>query len=197
MAKRRRRMFTAAESAEVWDRWQRGEGLKLIGRVLGRRHTAIFAHLKPTEASGLRRGDDHDGCSAWMTAKRSREAWPVAYRCDRLLGSFVVHPRPLVVSCIATAVIDAIALPPRTRAHGIAPCVQSSASSRGMKNGTESRARLTSRCIPHSRVPRPLAFRSCTSWRDAKASRTVSLKSTTLSNAAGSTPRSRVAPLIS
>jgi IS30 family transposase len=40
-------MFTAAESAEVWDRWQRGEGLKLIGRVLGRRHTAIFAHLKP------------------------------------------------------------------------------------------------------------------------------------------------------
>ena len=48
MAKRRRRMFTAAESAEAWDRWQRGEGLKLIGRVLGRRHTAIFAHLRPS-----------------------------------------------------------------------------------------------------------------------------------------------------
>src|SRR3954453_4168647 len=47
MAKRRRRMFSAAESAEVWDRWQRGEGLKLIGRVLGRRHTAIFEHLRP------------------------------------------------------------------------------------------------------------------------------------------------------
>ena len=47
MAKRRRRMFTAAESAEVWDRWQRGEGLALIGRVIGRRHTAIFQHLKP------------------------------------------------------------------------------------------------------------------------------------------------------
>ena len=47
MAKRRRRMFSAAESAEVWDRWQRGEGLKLIGRVLGRTSSAIFAHLKP------------------------------------------------------------------------------------------------------------------------------------------------------
>lgn len=48
MAKRRqRRMFTAAESAEVWDRWQQGEGLKLIGRMIGRRHTAVFAHLKP------------------------------------------------------------------------------------------------------------------------------------------------------
>ena len=47
MAKRRRRMFTAAESAEVWDRWQRGEGIHLIGRVMGRWHTAVFNHLKP------------------------------------------------------------------------------------------------------------------------------------------------------
>ena len=47
MAKRRRRMFSAAESAEVWDRWQRGEGLKLIGRVFDRSSGAIFQHLKP------------------------------------------------------------------------------------------------------------------------------------------------------
>jgi hypothetical protein len=40
-------LFTAAESAEVWDRWQRGEGLKLIGRVFDRMSGAIFAHLKP------------------------------------------------------------------------------------------------------------------------------------------------------
>jgi hypothetical protein len=40
-------MFSATESAEVWDRWQRGEGLKLIGRVFGRTSAAIFAHLKP------------------------------------------------------------------------------------------------------------------------------------------------------
>lgn len=47
MATRRRRMFTAAESAEVWDRWQRGEGLKLIGRVFDRSSGAIFEHLRP------------------------------------------------------------------------------------------------------------------------------------------------------
>ena len=47
MAKRQRRMFTAAQSAEVWDRWQRGEGLKLIGRVFGRTSSSIFAHLRP------------------------------------------------------------------------------------------------------------------------------------------------------
>ena len=40
-------MFTAAESAEVWDRWQRGEGLNLIGRVFDRSSGAIFQHLKP------------------------------------------------------------------------------------------------------------------------------------------------------
>jgi hypothetical protein len=39
-------MFTAAESAEAWDCWQRGEGLKLIGRVFGRTSSAIFQHLK-------------------------------------------------------------------------------------------------------------------------------------------------------
>lgn len=47
VSRRRRRMFSAAESAEVWDRWQRGEGLKLIGRVFGKTSSAIFAHLKP------------------------------------------------------------------------------------------------------------------------------------------------------
>ena len=62
MAKRRRRMFTAVESAEVWDRWQRGEGLKLIGRVFDRSSGAIFAHLKPHGGIRPPLGDDHDVC---------------------------------------------------------------------------------------------------------------------------------------
>jgi hypothetical protein len=28
-------------------RWQRGDGLKVIGRVFGKTQSAIFAHLKP------------------------------------------------------------------------------------------------------------------------------------------------------
>src|SRR4030095_13858137 len=47
MGTRRRRYFTATESAEIWDRWQRGEGLKLIGRVFGKTSSSIFAHLRP------------------------------------------------------------------------------------------------------------------------------------------------------
>ena len=28
--------FTAAQSAELWERWKKGEGLHAIGRVLGK-----------------------------------------------------------------------------------------------------------------------------------------------------------------
>ena len=44
----KRRRFTAVESAEIWDRWKRGEGLKSIGRVFGKNSSSIFNHLKPS-----------------------------------------------------------------------------------------------------------------------------------------------------
>jgi IS30 family transposase len=48
MAQRpRRRLYTAAESAEIWDRWRKGEGLKSIGRVFGKSSGSIFSHLMP------------------------------------------------------------------------------------------------------------------------------------------------------
>jgi IS30 family transposase len=37
--------FTVGQSAELWDRWKRGEGLKAIGRVLGKPSSCIFSHL--------------------------------------------------------------------------------------------------------------------------------------------------------
>jgi IS30 family transposase len=46
--RRKRRYCTAAESAEIWDRWQRGEGLKSIGRVFDKSSGSIFSHLSPT-----------------------------------------------------------------------------------------------------------------------------------------------------
>jgi hypothetical protein len=45
-------MFTAAESAEVWDRWQRGEGLNLIGRVFERMSSAIFGRCHDDDRGG-------------------------------------------------------------------------------------------------------------------------------------------------
>jgi IS30 family transposase len=40
--------FTAAQSAELWERWKKGEGLKSIGRAFGKPSSCIFAHLKPS-----------------------------------------------------------------------------------------------------------------------------------------------------
>jgi IS30 family transposase len=49
MRKKYRRVgFTAGQSAELWERWKKGEGLHAIARALGRRHTSIFAHLRPS-----------------------------------------------------------------------------------------------------------------------------------------------------
>jgi IS30 family transposase len=44
----KRRFYTATESAEIWDRWRRGEGLKSIGRVFGKHSSSIFSHLSPS-----------------------------------------------------------------------------------------------------------------------------------------------------
>jgi IS30 family transposase len=44
----RRVGFTAAQSAELWERWKEGSGLKSIARVLGKSHSCIFAHMYPT-----------------------------------------------------------------------------------------------------------------------------------------------------
>jgi IS30 family transposase len=46
--RRKRRLFTAAESAEIWDRWRKGEGLRSIGRVFGKTSSSIFNHLQPS-----------------------------------------------------------------------------------------------------------------------------------------------------
>lgn len=46
--KYRRTKVSAAESAELWGRWKRGEGLHAIGQALGRGHTSIAGHVRPS-----------------------------------------------------------------------------------------------------------------------------------------------------
>ena len=47
MRQRKRRGFTAAEKTELWDRWQRGDSLKGIGRAFGKPSSSIYAHVSP------------------------------------------------------------------------------------------------------------------------------------------------------
>jgi len=48
MSYRTRIRYTAAQRAEIWDRWQKGESLNAIGRVFDRPSSSIFGQLSPT-----------------------------------------------------------------------------------------------------------------------------------------------------
>src|ERR1700691_10186 len=84
--RRKRRHCTAAESAEIWDRWQKGEGLKSIGRVFGKSSGSIFSHISPT------------GGIPPPPRRRSRVAWTLVEREEISRG--LVNGRSLrVIAC--------------------------------------------------------------------------------------------------
>ena len=47
MSQRYGRGFTSAERTELWDRWQRGESLRAIGRAFGKPSSSIYFQLAP------------------------------------------------------------------------------------------------------------------------------------------------------
>jgi len=48
MVYRTRIKYTAAQRADIWDRWQRGESLNAIGRLFDRPSSSVFNMLAPT-----------------------------------------------------------------------------------------------------------------------------------------------------
>ena len=48
MKQRRRIYYSAAQRAEIWNRWRRGESMHDIGRLFDRGHSSIFQVLAPT-----------------------------------------------------------------------------------------------------------------------------------------------------
>ena len=48
MVYRTRIKYTAAQKADIWNRWQRGESLNSIGRLFDRPSSSIFNMLAPT-----------------------------------------------------------------------------------------------------------------------------------------------------
>jgi IS30 family transposase len=63
-----RRGFTAAEKAELWDRWQRGESLKAIGRTFGKSSSSIYFQVSPS--GGIRPAPRHRSRLALTLAER-------------------------------------------------------------------------------------------------------------------------------
>lgn len=48
MKYRRRIYYSAAQRAEIWDRWRRGESMSSIGRVFERQSSSVFSVISPT-----------------------------------------------------------------------------------------------------------------------------------------------------
>ena len=59
MKYRRRIYYTAAQRAEIWDRWQRGESMSSIGRRFDRESSSVFSVISPT--GGIRPTDRKRG----------------------------------------------------------------------------------------------------------------------------------------
>ena len=93
MVYRTRIKYTAAQKADIWDRWQRGESLKDIGRLFDRPSSSIFNMLAPT--GGIRPPPQHRSRLALTLAEREEISRGIARvcRCERSLSSWVAHPR--------------------------------------------------------------------------------------------------------
>jgi IS30 family transposase len=48
MKQRRRIYYSAAQRAEIWDRWRRGEAMRDRGGLFDRGHSSVFSVLAPT-----------------------------------------------------------------------------------------------------------------------------------------------------
>jgi len=89
MGQIRRRGLTSAQKTELWDRWQRGESLKAIGRAFGKPSSSIYCLVSPH--GGIRPAErrrsrlaltlsEREAISGAMVARRSTRS------IARLLG---------------------------------------------------------------------------------------------------------------
>jgi IS30 family transposase len=68
MKYRRRIYYSTEQRAEIWDRWQRGESMRSIGRVFDRQSSSVFSVISPT--GGIRPPDRRRGKSALSLSER-------------------------------------------------------------------------------------------------------------------------------
>ena len=90
MSERYHRGFSAAEKTELWDRWQRGESLKAIGRAFGKPSSSIYFQLAPH--GGIRPAPRRRSRLALTLAEREEISRGIAaHRSARLMARLLGH----------------------------------------------------------------------------------------------------------
>ena len=88
MVQRVRRGFSVAERTEMWDRWQRGESLRAIGRAFGKPSSSIYHQLSPY--GGIRPAPRRRSRLALTLSEREEiSRGIVAQRSVRTIASFL------------------------------------------------------------------------------------------------------------
>ena len=116
--------YTAAQRADIWDRWQRGESLTAIGRLFDRPFSSILICWQRRVVFVLRFDSDHAWHSSPQNAKRYPEGWRVAYLCAPSLRNLAVLPRRSAVNFIAMVVQRVIEPCKQIKQPGIEHVVQ-------------------------------------------------------------------------
>ena len=84
------RGFTAAEKTELWDRWQRGESLKAIGRAFGKPSSSIYYEVAPH--GGIRPAPRHRSRLALTLPEREEISRGIAaHQSARSLARLLGH----------------------------------------------------------------------------------------------------------
>ena len=93
---RTRRGYTWAELVEVWDRWERGESQKSIGRWLGKESSSVYFQL--ALYGGIRPRPRRRSCRALSLSEREEISRGIAaHRSIRCIASLLGRP-PSTVS---------------------------------------------------------------------------------------------------
>ncbi|MGB5473285.1 MAG: IS30 family transposase [Gammaproteobacteria bacterium] len=87
MVYRTRIKYTAAQRADIWDRWQRGESLNSIGRLFDRPSSSVFNMLAPT--GGIRPPPRRRSRQALTLAEREEISRGIA--CDLSLRAIATR----------------------------------------------------------------------------------------------------------
>ena len=96
MKQRRRIYFSAAQQAEIWDRWQAGESMKSIGRRFDRGSSSVFSVISP--AGGIRPAERLRAPMVLSPGEReeiARAQYAVFFAVDRTqAGTIAIHDQP-------------------------------------------------------------------------------------------------------
>lgn len=111
MKQRRRIYYSAAQRAEIWDRWQAGESISSIGRRFDRESSSVFSVISPS--GGIRPPDRRRAKrgSVFLNERRYLGGLACAAPCGRSRITWDGLRLPSAVKSIAMVGRIAIGLP--------------------------------------------------------------------------------------